>query len=61
MNKQILKLAGFAEVVKDFENGICPFCKEKINLKDFEDEISLKEYHISGLCQNCQNKIFKEY
>jgi hypothetical protein len=24
----------------------------------FEDEISAKEYRISGLCQKCQNEVF---
>ena len=25
---------------------------------EFEDEVSRKEYSISGLCQKCQNKVF---
>lgn len=25
---------------------------------EFRDEISMKEYRISGLCQNCQDEIF---
>lgn len=25
---------------------------------EFEDDLSRKEYRISGLCQNCQNAIF---
>jgi uncharacterized CHY-type Zn-finger protein len=25
---------------------------------EFKDELSRKEYNISGLCQNCQNEIF---
>ena len=25
---------------------------------EFRDELSAKEYTISGLCQNCQNEIF---
>ena len=25
---------------------------------EFEDEVSRKEYSISGLCQECQNKVF---
>ena len=39
---------------------VCPICKEKINFDDFEDELSKKEYQISGICQSCQNEIFNE-
>lgn len=27
---------------------------------EFDDELSRKEYSISGLCQKCQNKVFGE-
>jgi len=37
---------------------ICVFCKKKVNLSDFRDALSLKEYRISGICQKCQDKIF---
>ncbi len=58
MNKEIMKKAGFEKEVKLFESGKCPMCKEEINLNDFEDDLILKEYTISGLCQKCQNDIF---
>jgi hypothetical protein len=58
MNKSIMEAAGFREEVKLVEDGKCPFCQETINLKGFKDELSLKEYYISGLCQGCQNEIF---
>ena len=34
----------------------CPFCGEEI--KGFNDPRSLREYKISGLCQECQDKTF---
>ena len=34
----------------------CAFCKTP-NL-NFRDELSSKEYRISGLCQNCQDSVF---
>ena len=40
------------------EKGICVFCHKKINLKNFRDELSIKEYKILGLCQKCQDKTF---
>lgn len=49
----------FDEMFKKKEQGQCPFCGEKVNPKSFRDELSLKEYKISGLCQKCQDKFFK--
>ena len=39
---------------------ICPFCDNAISPSDFRDEISLIEYRISGLCQDCQDEVFGE-
>ena len=36
--------------------GLCTFCA--ITLDDFRDELSAKEYSISGMCQTCQDKTF---
>jgi len=36
--------------------GVCTYCA--ITLDDFRDEISAKEYSISGMCQTCQDKTF---
>jgi len=56
------------EILKTFEmlksreicqqNKICVLCKKPAEY--FKDSLSLKEYSISGLCQECQDKIFKE-
>lgn len=35
---------------------ICTFCKKDAN--SFRDELSRKEYTISGLCQTCQDSVF---
>ena len=37
-------------------NGVCTFCN--ITLDEFRDELSAKEYSISGMCQSCQDKTF---
>ena len=53
------------EKLKLIEEGRCPDCMEII-LKDwsgrpwFRDQLSREEYGISGLCQECQNEVFKE-
>ena len=37
-------------------NNVCAMCKKKT--KGFRDARSLKEYTISGLCMECQDRIF---
>lgn len=40
------------------EKGVCVYCGKKIEMEDFRDELSVKEYGISGLCQKCQDDTF---
>lgn len=43
--------------------GFCPTCLKqhsKEGEKAFKDELSIKEWKISGLCQECQDKFFNE-
>lgn len=44
---------------KFFDDGSCPSCKKLIRFEDFKGKLSLNEFVISGLCQDCQNKTFK--
>ena len=37
---------------------ICVFCHKSIKMKDFRNELSRKEYKISGICQRCQDDVF---
>ena len=60
MNKEIMRALGFEEEVKEVEQNICPSCHTAINYSDFRDELSKKEYRISGLCQKCQDVIWGE-
>jgi len=60
MNKNIMRQVGFAKEVEMVEKYVCPMCMKDINMRDFKDNLSVKEYRISGLCQNCQDKIFAE-
>jgi hypothetical protein len=41
---------------RDIQNSQCVSCKGLA--KDFRDAISRKEFTISGLCQECQDKVF---
>lgn len=38
------------------DSGKCPFCENAIG--EFRDELSIKEFKISGLCQKCQDDVF---
>ena len=59
MNKDILKQFGFFKEVERIDNNLCPLCSsDKVNPEDFDDDLSRKEFNISGMCQSCQNKIF---
>lgn len=57
-NERIRKPAQY--IVPDLDAKIkariCVKCGSKAT--EFEDDISQKEFSISGLCQECQNEIF---
>ena len=56
---ELLRSFGFTEEVENLESGKCPFCGSmKTSRADFRDEISWREFKISGLCQKCQDKSF---
>ena len=59
MNKKIMEQMGFSEQIKLVELNKCPFCNKPVEINEFRDEISKKEYKISGLCQECQDKTFR--
>jgi len=40
------------------KQAICTWCKQP--LTPFTDELSHKEYRISGMCQTCQDSTFGE-
>jgi len=41
-------------------NLICNGCGSKVNPKEFRNDLSRKEYGISGFCQKCQDEVFGE-
>jgi hypothetical protein len=59
MNKKIMRKMGMGHRVDLVEAGKCPDCEEKINKKDFKDEVSKNEFKISGMCQKCQDNFFR--
>jgi len=58
--KWALKEIGFTREIERAEHGFCSECGEAVSIKDFKDEISIKEYkNGSGYCQGCQDEIFR--
>ena len=65
MNKEIMKQAtDIGLIPKKFmervENKLCPFCGKPVDPTSFKDELSKREYSISGICQSCQDDTFGE-
>jgi len=58
MNKKIMKKIGLGKHVER-EQGLCPFCGKRIDKNEFRDDLSRKEFKISGLCQKCQDEVFE--
>jgi hypothetical protein len=56
---ELLKALGFDDEVENLKSGRCPFCgSTKTSKEDFRDEMSYREFKISGLCQGCQDRSF---
>jgi hypothetical protein len=55
MNKNIMN-AVMPEALNQIKQGNCPICKNPTN--KFRDDLSKREFKISGLCQTCQDKTF---
>lgn len=47
------------ERTQSIKDDICTTCGEPA--VEFDDELSRKEYTISGMCQACQNRLFGDY
>lgn len=58
MNKKIMEVFSLGDMVKAVEEGLCPFCRNPVNFEDFRDDLSRREFKISGLCQKCQDEFF---
>jgi len=43
-------------VMDAVEQGLCPLCMRKVT--GFTDDLSMREYKISGMCQECQDEFF---
>lgn len=48
--------AVFPGTMEAIDNKTCPYCHSTVGA--FKDEVSRKEYLISGWCQPCQDRFF---
>jgi len=46
------------KMAEQASKGFCPFCNKEVSPDDFRNEISKKEFKISGICQKCQDDFF---
>ena len=44
---------------ESIQQDICVWCGGAAT--EFKDELSRKEYRISGFCQSCQDEVFEEH
>lgn len=59
MNEEIMRKAGFGKEMDAVKEGKCAMCDKPIDPKtEFRDELSIREHSISGMCQECQDKVF---
>ena len=58
MNEKIMRDLGFGLEMDLVKERKCSSCGETINPDNFRDELSKKEYKISGMCQKCQETIW---
>lgn len=57
-NKPAYRIPCFVHMAQLIDNDKCPHCEKDIKEEEFKDELSKKEYSISGMCQKCQDEIF---
>ena len=59
--KERMLSLGFSKEIENIMNGKCAFCgSTKTAKEDFVDELSYKDFGITGICQKCQDKIYNE-
>jgi uncharacterized CHY-type Zn-finger protein len=49
---------GFGAWVDKADKGVCPVCNKTVKSGEFKDDLSFKEFTMSGMCQSCQDEFF---
>lgn len=53
LNAMSMKIFG-----RERKSGQCVTCGKSVDIADFRDTLSVKEYGISRMCQKCQDSVF---
>jgi len=56
-----LRSLGFNREVDRTKFDLCPLCGQPIKMEDFNNELSRKEYFVSGMCQKCIDDMFGKH
>lgn len=54
-------VVGANKMKADVKKGICPVCGKNMKIDSnrmFKDQCSVREYHITGFCQACQDDFY---
>ncbi len=54
-----MREVGIEKQVERKKKGVCPFCSVEVDPESFRDDVSWREYTISGCCQECQDDFFE--
>jgi hypothetical protein len=56
--KSFLKSLEFGQGVSMVEKCRCPLCTDRVDEEEFRNEVFMREFERSGLCQGCQDTVF---
>jgi hypothetical protein len=56
--KKFLRTLGFGREVAIVEDCRCPLCTERVDEEEFRNEVFMKEFRTTGLCQGCLDTVF---
>lgn len=56
--KSFLKSLRLRREVSTAKECKCPLCADKVHKDEFRNEVFIKEFERSGLCQGCQDTVF---
>ncbi len=56
--RSFLRELGFWQEVAIVEDCRCPSCAERVDEDEFRNEVFMREFESSGLCQECQDTVF---
>jgi hypothetical protein len=57
---ELTSFFGYGNKEVSIDLDTCVFCGNQVDIEGFKDAESVKEFYISGLCQQCQDRIFEE-